>query len=127
MINFLLELGISIQDVNNIIEFNNDITDYEDYKKNIEALKMIDCDESEIRNIIISNPNILLRSNDDLIKLINCFKKLGFTSLNILFDSNPFLLSKDDFELINFFNKKRKEGLMDDDIIDIVEFTTFDF
>ena len=42
---------------------------------------MINCDDKEIRNIIISNPNVLIRNNNDILKLIKCFNKYGFTNL----------------------------------------------
>ena len=121
MKNYLLELDISETDVLEIIKINNNLTDYDDYKKNIEILKMIDCSDSEIKNIIISNPNILIRNSDELIKLINCLTNYGFTNLNSLFDSIPELLSKDDYEIVNYFNDRKKEGLLEDDTIDLIE------
>ena len=125
MLDFLLELGIEGKDINNIKEMNKDLVDYEDYKKNVEVLKMIGCDDKEIRNIIISNPNFIIRSNSDVVKLIKAFNSYGFTDLDMLFDSNPYLLNLDDFELIDFFDKKEKEGLSKQEIIDLVE-TEFD-
>ncbi len=125
MVEFLLELGIDEKDIKNIVEMNKDLVDYEDYKKNVEMLKVIGCDDKEIKNIVISNPNFIIRSNSDIVKLIKEFINLGFKNLNILFDSNPYLLNLDDFELKKFFQKKKKEGLNDDDIIDLIE-TEFD-
>ena len=127
MINYLLELGIEDNDIKNIVDFNKDLMDFEEYKKNIELLKIIGCDDEEIKNIVISNPNVLVRSNTDLLKLINEFRKYGFTSLNIYFDSNPYLLDKDDFELVNYFEEKKKQGLTNDDIIDLIELNMYDF
>ena len=127
MINYLLELGIDEKDIKNIMEVNKGFTDFDDYEKNVELLKMINCDDKEIRNIIISNPNVLIRNNNDILKLIKCFNKYGFTNLNMLFDSNPYLLNNDDFELVNYFNKKSKEGLSNEDIIDLLESNPYDF
>ena len=76
--------------------------------------------------IKIGNPNVLIRSYNDLLKLIKCFNKHGFTNLNLLFDSNPYLLNKDEFELENYFNEKLSDGLNKEDIIDLIE-TNFDF
>lgn len=121
MIEFLLELGIDEKDINNILEMNKDLVDYEEYGKNIEVLRMIGCEDKEIRNIIISNPNFIIRSNSDIIKLIKAFNNYGFTDLDMLFDSNPYLLNLDDFELRDFFKEKESEGLSKDDIIDLVE------
>ena len=125
MVDFLLELGIDVKDINNIIEMNKNLVDYEDYKKNVEVLKMIGCDDKEIRNIIISNPNFIIRNNGDVVKLIKVFNNYSFTDLDMLFDSNPYLLNLDDFELIDFLMKKEKEGLSKQEIIDLVE-TEFD-
>ena len=121
MINYLLDLGIDENDIKNIMEFNNGITDYEEYDKNIETLEMIGCNDKEIRNIIISNPNILIRSNLDILKLIKTLASYGFNTLNITFDTNPFLLNKDSYEIDEFFKEKRKQNLSDDEIIDLIE------
>ena len=121
MSDYLLELGIDEEDVKNIIEFNKPYTDYDDYKKNIETLKIIECDDKEINNIIISNPNILIRSNKDITKLIKKLRFYGFNNINILFDTNPFLLNKDDYEIEEYFNNKIKQGLSASEIIDIIE------
>ena len=121
MINYLVDLGIDENDIKNIIEFNNGLTDYEEYDKNIETLEMIGCNDKEIRNIIISNPNILIRSNLDILKLIKTLASYGFNTLNITFDTNPFLLNKDSYEIDEFFKEKRKQNLSDDEIIDLIE------
>ena len=121
MINYLLDLGIDENDIKNIIEFNNGLTDYEEYDKNIETLEMIGCNDKEIRNIIISNPNILIRSNLDILKLIKTLASYGFNTLNITFDTNPFLLNKDSYEIDEFYKEKRKQNLSDDEIIDLIE------
>ena len=116
-----VRLGIDENDIKNIIEFNNGLTDYEEYDKNIETLEMIGCNDKEIRNIIISNPNILIRSNLDILKLIKTLASYGFNTLNITFDTNPFLLNKDSYEIDEFFKEKRKQNLSDDEIIDLIE------
>ena len=121
MIDYLLDLGIDENDIKNIMEFNNGLTDYEEYHKNIETLEMIGCNDKEIRNIIISNPNILIRSNLDILKLIKTLASYGFNTLNITFDTNPFLLNKDSYEIDEFFKEKRKQNLSDDEIIDLIE------
>ena len=121
MIDYLLKLGIDDENIKNIMEFNKLYTDYDDYKKNIETLKIIECDDKEINNIIISNPNILIRSNDDIINLIKKLRLYGFININILFDTNPFLLNKDDYEIEEYFNDKIKQGLSVPEIIDIIE------
>lgn len=127
MHNFLEDLGISDHDIKNIIEFNEGLEDYESHKENIDLLKGIGCTEKEIRNIIISNPNVLIRDNKDLLGLVACLKYYGFDSLNLLFDSNPYLLNKDDFELKEYVEEKKKMGLKMNDIIGELENDLFDF
>ena len=48
-------------------------------------------------------------------------EELNITYLNLLFDSNPFLLSKEKFEIKEFVSKKEKEGLTKEDIKDLIE------
>ena len=126
MSNYLLELGISEEEIKRILEINNGLTDYNEYEKNIETLRILGCSENSIKNIVISNPNVLIRSNSDIIKLVNYLKTLRLESLNIVFDTNPYLLNKDDFEVEEFFNKYRKHGLSDEKIIDIFEDKFYD-
>lgn len=127
MIDFLLSLGISENEIKDIMEFNKYLLDYGDYEKNIEILKIIGCDDKEIKNIIISNPNILIRDSNDIINLVKCFNKYRFSYLNILFDSNPFLLNKDDYELEEYIKEKKNMGLGLDEIIDLLDSEPYDF
>lgn len=127
MHNFLQNLGISDDDIKDIIEFNEGLVDYDNYKENVDLLKGIGCTEKEIRNIIISNPNVLIRDNKDLLDLVACLKYYGFNDLNLLFDSNPYLLNKDDFELKEYVEEKKKIGLEMNDIIRELENDLFDF
>ena len=58
-------------------------------------LKMIGCSDTEISNIIGSNPEFLITPTESILKLITKLKSYGFTLLNILFDSNPYILNID--------------------------------
>ena len=49
-------------------------------------LKMIGCSDTEISNIIGSNPEFLITPTESILKLITKLKSYGFTLLNILFD-----------------------------------------
>ena len=121
MINFLLELGIEEKEIKNLMEQINDFVDYEDHEKNIEILRSINCSEKQIKNIVISNPIFLIRSNSDIVKLVKTLIDFGFKDLDEIFDTNPYLLNKDDFEIVNYFNSKQNEGLSNDDILDLIE------
>lgn len=104
----LLNLGLTEEEIKNIYETNIDIkySSEEEIIKLIEILKEINCTSKEIQNIIVSNPFYLTRLHEDIIKLINILIKLGFKNLNLLFDTNPYLLDIDDFEIENFINTK---------------------
>lgn len=121
MSDYLLKLGINEKEIKNIMDVNRGLNDYEEYEKNIETLRIVGCSEEVIKNIIISNPNVLIRSNSDIINLIKYLKILGLQSLNIVFDTNPYLLNKDDFEVEEFINKYKKYGIQDEQIMEILE------
>ena len=74
----------------------------------------INCDENQVINIISSNPMYLDRTNDGVLRLISKLKSYGFSMLNILFDSNPYILNLEVFEIENYINGSfyRAESLM---------------
>ena len=83
-------------------------------------------DENQVINIISCNPLYLDRLDDDIVKLIKYLIKKGFNTLNILFDSNPYILNLDVFEIDNYISKRlEKEQLKD--IIDDLESNTYLF
>jgi len=119
----LYNLGIKEQDIKFIVEQCPDILEMtnEEIIEKIELLKLIECSDIHIRNIISSNPNYLTRLNKDIIDLINKLSKLGFSCLNLLFDSNPFLLNKDAFEIDDYIKLKLNQGNSLVNIIDEIE------
>ena len=84
----------------------------------INLLKIINCSNRQITNIISSNSIYLSRMDDDIKKLISYLLSVGFKSLNILFDSNPYILNLDEFEVKNYINKRVVSGESLSDIID---------
>ena len=84
-------------------------------------LKRINCDDNQIINIISSNPMYLDRTNDGVLKLINRLEKYGFTTLNILLDSNPYILNLEVFEIEKYINERLNKGEELEDIIDDLE------
>ena len=78
-------------------------------------------DVRHIKNIIISNPYYLCRMNEDILKLISYLKKIGINNVNLLFDSNPFFLNYDRFEIEEYVNNKLDIGMELEDIIDSIE------
>ena len=81
-------------------------------------LKKNNCDENQIINIISSNPMYLDKTNDIVLRLISKLKSYGFSMLNILFDSNPYILNLEVFEIENYINNRLDSGEELEDIID---------
>ena len=118
MLDKLIELGIREIDLNNIKEFIND-DNIEDFNKILELLKSLNCHDYILRNIIVGNPFILERDYDSVKSLIDYMQKVGFKSLNLLFDSYPLFLNKDAFEIEEYLNKHQDKEM--EDIIDELE------
>lgn len=116
----LLELGISDDELLGMLEQVPSITmmDSDDLGGKIELLIYIGCGNRHIKNILISNPYYLDRSNKDLIDLIKYLLELGFSNLNLLFDSNPYFLNYDVFEIKNYVEKRVNNGISLEDIVD---------
>ena len=124
MISILKELEMEDQDIKNILSMDIDFDSFDinDIKGNIELLKLFGFSLKEIRNIVIANPMFLNNMTKDTLDLLNYLKEeLNITYLNLLFDNNPFLLSKEKFEIKEFVSKKENEGLTKEDIKDLIE------
>lgn len=104
----LYNLGLSHNTIKTMVEMNEEIKEIsqqEVQEKEI-ILKKLNCSENQIINIISCNSIFLTRTNEEIIKLINCLYKYGFDNLNILFDSNPYILNLEPFEIENYINEK---------------------
>lgn len=125
----LFDLGLSDETLKNMIELNPLIMKLsnEEVLDKINLLKSINCSSNQISNIIGSNSMLLTRSNTDIIKLINYLNELGFSSLNILFDSNPYILNLDIFEIRNYIEDRISNGESLEDIIDDLDSNTYLF
>ena len=121
--NKLFELGISESDIKNMIELVPEIynMDEEDINNKIDILKYVECSDRHIRNIIVSNPMYLDRTDDGVLRLISYLKKVGFSNINLLFDSNPYFLNYDVFELEDYINKQVNLGKSIDVVVDEIE------
>lgn len=107
----LYNLGISENTIKSMFEINpgiNDLTNEEIREKEI-ILSKAGCSTNQITNIISSNSSFLNRTNEEIIKLISCLNKLGFV-LNILFDSNPYILNLEVFEIEEYIKKEQLNG-----------------
>ena len=116
----LYNMGISDITLKNMIEINPEITELTNQEiiSKVEILKGIDCSKSQILNIISSNPLFLSKTNGEILKLLNFLTETGFTSLNILFDSNPYVLNLEQFEIENYINSRLSNGENIDEIVD---------
>ena len=116
----LYNIGISDGTLKSMIEINPEISELSDKEiiKKIEILKEINCNKTQILNIISSNPIFLSRGINEIIKLLSCLQEIGFTCLNILFDSNPYILNLEPFEIKKYINNRINQGEMLEDIVD---------
>ena len=116
----LYKIGINENTIKNMLElvpYISEMSEKEIKEKEI-ILKKVNCDENQVINIISSNPMYLDRTNDGVLKLISKLKSYGFSMLNILFDSNPYILNLEVFEIENYINDRLNDGEMLEDIID---------
>ena len=116
----LFNMGISEATIKNMVEINPELRDISKNqiieKENI--LKCIKCNDIQIRNIISSNPTFLTCTNSEIIKLLEYLNKLGFNTLNILFDSNPYILNLEPYEIESYISERKNNGESIEDIID---------
>ena len=116
----LYNLEISENTIKSMLEINPEIKELT--RNNIiekeQLLENINCSKLQITNIISSNPNYLSKTNESVIKLLNYLKNLKFSTLNILFDSNPYILNLEPFEIERYIEKRKNNGEILEDIID---------
>lgn len=119
----LNNIGFSVENLEEIIEISPDIKELtsEEITINIEILKQIGCKDRHIKHIILSNPNYLLESVEDILEIITYFNETGITSIYLLFDSNPFLLTFSKSDIETFVTNKLKNGLSLEKIRDLLE------
>lgn len=114
----LLNLEIDELNLKFMIESNPNIKemDNEEVLDRINLLRELRCNDSQISNILIGNPWYLDRGINDVLKLNKKLEHLGFERIDLMYDSNPFLLNIDDF-----INSKLSENYDMDDILDMIE------
>lgn len=117
----LYNLDISEDTIKIMLEQNHEIkelTEKEIEEKEI-ILETIGCKKNQIRNIISSNPFYLTKDNKEILELIKLLYNYNFNSLNILFDSNPYILNLETYEIENYINERKKEEKLEDIIDDL--------
>ena len=119
----LYSLGLNDNEVKSMIEQCPNIKElvYNEIGTNIEILRNINCNDRHIRNILICNPFYLDRTKEDIINLINKLVQLNISNINLLFDSNPFLLNKDAYEIDDYIKKQLLKGKSLENIVGELE------
>lgn len=120
----LIRFGFTIEEINILMDTNEDISLVSDSDVNevINLLKNNNCSIDTIKNIFICNPFTITNNINDTIKLIDKLKELGFKNINLLFDSNPYILNISDKTIEKLYNKKKDEGLNKDEIMDFISY-----
>lgn len=118
----LIRFGLSIEEIKNMMDANIliDGASTDILEKLIDALREIGCSSSQIKNILITNPFYLNRTNLEVSNLINILRDMNFTNLDVVFDTNPFLLNFDGDEIKNIALDKKNEGLNDIELRDFI-------
>lgn len=108
----LYNIGLGDSDIDEMLEQFPEIGDLSknDIKEKEIILNELGCSNDQISNIFVTNPEYLIRTNIEIIKLINKLLKLGFRTPNILLDTNPFILNLDPSSIDNYINKRIKNG-----------------
>jgi len=116
----LFNLGISLPTLGSMLELNPEIKDMSNafIQEKIELLKLIKCSDNQIINIISSNSLYLSKTKEEYLELVNYLTKLEFNTLNILFDSNPYILNLEPYEIEEYINSKKNNGELIEDIVD---------
>ena len=116
----LKNIGISEKTIDSMIEICPNIQQLnsEEIIEKINILKHEKCNDTQIRDIIGSNPAYLDASETDVKKLIDKLRKLGFKNLNFLFDENPYILNSSDFEIEEYINERVRNGELLENIVD---------
>ena len=120
---YLFNLGFNENEIKSMVSINSEILDLsiEEIKALVDILENIGCKDYHIKNIITANPYYLSRSTTDINNLINKLLSLGITRLETTFDSNPWLLNKDAYEIDEYIREEQSKGLSLEDIIDNID------
>ena len=123
---FLYNLDISEKEIMEMIRNNKELLflDAEKIKEVIYFLVKCGCTQKNIRNIIVANPYCFGRDVSDMEEVVGKIKGLGINDIDMFLENNPWLLSKDGFEIDEFITEKQNEGIEKEDILDMLE-TTF--
>lgn len=94
-----------------------DITEKE-FDDKMDLLYSIGCSKTQAINIVTSNSIYLTKTNQEVMELINYLKGIGFNIINILLDSNPYILNLEPYEIDKYIKERISNGDKKEDIID---------
>lgn len=108
----LIRYGFSIEEIKNMMDSNTEINDVSDETINeiIKILDSVNCSKEIISDIFNTNPYCLTRSVDELKKLMAKFLDIGIANIDVLLDSNPFILNVDYKDIDSVYKKMVKDG-----------------
>ena len=119
----LIRYGFSIEEIQNMMDNNmmiNSIKDT-DVSSLLKLLESIGCSRSQIKNISITNPFYFSQNISSIEELLMILKEMGFSSLPILLDENPYLLNLSHEDLLQIVKKMRKDGIQEVEILDKIQ------
>ena len=114
----LIRYGFSITEIKNMMDTNPDIESTPDKSiyEIIEILNSIGCLSNHIKNIFYSNPYCLSKKPQDIKRVIDKLYDLNLTHLEVLIDTNPYLLNISSKEIQKAYKQKEKENLKEEEI-----------
>ena len=113
-------LELNDLDLQMMFELNPDLKNVssEEMINKMILLKNINCSLSQIKNIISCNSFLFNSTDEEIDELIKYLKDKGFTCLNVLFDSNPYILNLEIYEIDNYINNRINNGESLKNIVD---------
>ena len=120
----LIRYGFSIDEIKHMMDTNQDIGSIpdNDIYALIDILGNVGCMSNHIKNIFLCNPFYLNRSVEDINILIGKLKEIGLTNLNILFDTNPYILNLTDKDIDKIYKDKIKNGMKKSEVIEFFNY-----
>lgn len=120
----LIRFGFSIEEIKNMMDTNDSIDEVndKDIYELIDILSNLGCDFNSIRNIFICNPFYLSMGVNNINNLIKKLYEIGCSNLNLLFNSNPYILTLSSYDIEKIYNDKLNEGLSKEEIIDYINY-----
>lgn len=119
----LIRYGFSIEEIQNMMDNNmmiNSILD-KDVAYLLKLLEEVGCSRSQIKNISITNPFYFSQNISSIEELLMILKEMGFSSIPILLDENPYLLNLSHEDLLQIVKKMRKDGIQEVEILDRIQ------